>query len=66
MHPLAVVPVQEVRRDSGDGAAPIELVDGQRLVDLFKSLELGLVPRVTYDVDAAFFSQFESDDEELS
>jgi restriction system protein len=38
-----------------DGAAPIELVDGQRLVDLFKSLELGLVPRVTYDVDANFF-----------
>jgi restriction system protein len=42
-----------------DGVPPIELVDGDRLVGLFESLELGLVPRTTYDVDVAFFSQFD-------
>jgi restriction system protein len=43
-----------------DGVPPIELVDGDRLVGLFESLELGLVPRTTYDVDVTFFSQFDS------
>jgi restriction system protein len=42
-----------------DGAPPIELVDGEKLVELFESLELGLVPRTTYDVDAGFFLQFQ-------
>lgn len=42
-----------------DGVPPIELVDGEKLVDLFESLEFGLVPRTTYDVDSSFFAQFE-------
>jgi hypothetical protein len=29
-------------------------------VGLFEKLELGLVPRTTYDVDPTFFSQFDS------
>jgi restriction system protein len=41
-----------------DGVPPIELVDGEQLVELFEQLELGLVPRKTYDVDTAFFEQF--------
>ncbi len=41
-----------------DGVPPIELVDGEQLVKLFEELELGLVPRKTYDVDTAFFDQF--------
>ena len=41
-----------------DGVPPIELVDGEQLVDLFEELELGLVPRTTYDIDVAFFEQF--------
>lgn len=44
-----------------DGVPPIELVDGEKLVELFESLELGLIPRTTYDVDASFFAQFEQD-----
>jgi len=44
-----------------EGAPPIELVDGEKLVELFESLEFGLVPRPTYDVDANFFAQFEQD-----
>ncbi len=41
-----------------DGVPPIELVDGEQLVELFQELELGLVPRMIYDVDTAFFDQF--------
>ena len=33
------------------GAAPIELVDGLKLFDMFKKYELGLRPRIVYDVD---------------
>lgn len=46
---------KEARRD---GAKPIELVNGDDLVDLFTSLELGLKPRTTYDVDEQFFDEF--------
>jgi restriction system protein len=41
-----------------DGVPPIELVNGDQLVELFRELELGLLPRTTYDVDAAFFEQY--------
>ncbi len=44
-----------------DGVPPIELVDGEKLIELFESLELGLIPRTTYDVDPSFFAQFEQD-----
>lgn len=42
-----------------DGASPIELVDGQSLVTLHEQLELGLIPRTTYEIDAKFFGEFE-------
>jgi restriction system protein len=41
-----------------DGVPPIELVDGQALVTLLERLELGLVPRTTYEVDERFFDEF--------
>ena len=40
------------------GAAPIELVDGSKLFELFKQFELGLRPRTAYDIDVSFFEQF--------
>lgn len=46
---------KEARRD---GVPPIELVDGDLLVEMFERLELGLVPRTTYDVDEKFFEDF--------
>lgn len=46
---------KEARRD---GAKPIELVNGDDLVELFQSLKLGLTPRVTYDVDERFFDEY--------
>ena len=41
------------------GAVPIELVDGEKLFEMFKRYELGLKPRTVYDIDASFFEQFE-------
>jgi restriction system protein len=46
---------KEARRD---GAPPIELVDGDTLVQMFEQLQLGLIPRTTYDVDDKFFDDF--------
>jgi restriction system protein len=42
-----------------DGVAPIELVDGVRLVALCEDLRLGLSPVTTFELDAQFFSEFE-------
>jgi restriction system protein len=41
------------------GAVPIELVDGEKLFEMFKKYELGLKPRTVYDIDLAFFEQFD-------
>jgi restriction system protein len=41
-----------------EGVPPIELVDGQKLVDMFVELELGLIPRRTFDIDEKFFDEF--------
>jgi restriction system protein len=41
-----------------DGAPPVELVDGNKLVSMFTELELGLKPRTIYEVDHSFFAPF--------
>lgn len=41
------------------GAVPIELVDGEKLFEMFKRYELGLKPRTVYDIDISFFEQFD-------
>lgn len=41
-----------------DGAKPIELVDGQKLIEMFESLRLGLKPIQTFEVDEEFFNDF--------
>jgi restriction system protein len=46
---------KEARRD---GAPPIELVDGEILVQMFERLELGVKPKTVYEVDAAFFGEY--------
>ena len=46
---------KEARRD---GAAPIELVAGEDLVKLFEDLELGLLPKRTFEIDRRFFDEF--------
>ena len=50
---------QEARREARrDGARPIELVDGDKLVDMFEKLELGLRPKRVFEVDDGFFEEF--------
>lgn len=46
---------KEARRD---GAPPIELVDGDLLVQMFERLELGVRPRTIYEVDESFFDEY--------
>ncbi len=49
----------EARREaSRDGVPPIELIDGEKFVDMLEKLELGLRPVTTYEIDPAFFSEF--------
>ena len=50
----------EARREATrDGAPPIELVDGSKLIDMFTELELGVRPVVAYEVDESFFAEFD-------
>jgi restriction system protein len=41
-----------------EGVPPIELVDGERLVELFQSKQLGVHRRESFEVDQTFFDQF--------
>ena len=47
--------VQEANRD---GAPKVELVDADKLVQMFEMVELGLRKRVVYDVDISFFEKY--------
>lgn len=46
------------REASRDGAPPVELIDGQKLVGLFEIKQLGLKPKTVYDVDLKFFEPY--------
>jgi len=49
----------EARREaSRDGVPPIEIIDGEKLVEMFKELEFGLKPVKTYEIDESFFEEF--------
>jgi restriction system protein len=41
-----------------DGVTPIELIDGDRLVELFEKHQLGLKPVVVFEIDYEFFKGF--------
>jgi len=47
-----------VKEANRDGAPQVELVDGEKLVDMFKKVELGVKPRVVYEVDLPFFEPY--------
>lgn len=46
---------KEARRD---GVPPIELVDGDTLVEMFERHELGLISKRAYDIDEKFFDEY--------
>ena len=41
-----------------DGVPPIELVDSEKLLDMFEKLQLGLRPQAAYELDENFFAEF--------
>jgi restriction system protein len=41
-----------------DGVTPIELIDGDRLVNLFEKHHLGLKPVIVFEIDHEFFKGF--------
>jgi restriction system protein len=49
---------QAIKEANRDGADKIELVDGEKLVEMFEKVELGLNKRTVYDVDPAYFAKF--------
>lgn len=49
---------EAIKEANRDGAPPIELVDGDKLVSLFERARLGLKERTVFDVDHEFFQQF--------
>jgi restriction system protein len=50
----------EARREaSRDGVPPIELIDGEKFIDMLEQLELGLRQVKTYEIDQAFFTEFD-------
>ncbi len=51
----------EARREATrDGVPPIELIDSEKLIGMLESLELGLRPVTTYEVNHTFFNEFKA------
>jgi len=48
---------KEARRD---GVPPIELVDGDKLIEMCEQLEFGLIPRKAFTVDFKLFEEFKA------
>ncbi len=46
------------REASRDGAPPIELINGEKLIELFETVQLGLNPKTIYEVDLKFFQPY--------
>jgi restriction system protein len=46
------------REATRDGAPPIELINGRKLVELFETVQLGLKPKTIYEADLTFFEQY--------
>ncbi len=49
---------EAMKEAKGDGAVPVELVDGERLLALFQEKQIGLRRKEVFEVDHAFFDQF--------
>ncbi|MEO9477106.1 MAG: restriction endonuclease [Cyclobacteriaceae bacterium] len=47
-----------IKEANRDGAPQIELVDGQKLVEMFEKVELGVSPRTIYEVNLHYFKSF--------
>ncbi|UXP31744.1 hypothetical protein N6H18_15450 [Reichenbachiella agarivorans] len=50
--------MHSIKEANRDGAPQIELVDGQKLVEMFEKVELGVSPRTVYEVNLHYFKSF--------
>lgn len=44
---------------NGEGAPPVELVDGQKLIEMFERVELGVKRKTVFKVDLAYFENYQ-------
>lgn len=49
---------EAIKEANREGAPKVELVDGEKLVEMFKKVELGMKQKVIYEVDLPFFEPF--------
>jgi restriction system protein len=49
-----------IQEASREGAPQVELVDGDKLVEMFQRVELGVFKRTIYDVDPAYFEKLKN------
>jgi restriction system protein len=47
-----------IKEANRDGAPQVELVDGEKLVEMFKRVQLGVRPKTVYEVDLPFFEPY--------
>ena len=47
-----------IKEANREGAPQIELVDGEKLVEMFKRVQLGVKPKTIYEVDLPFFEPY--------
>ncbi len=47
-----------IKEANREGAPQVELVDGEKLVEMFKRVELGVKPIIVYEVDLPFFEPY--------
>jgi restriction system protein len=47
-----------IKEANREGAPQVELVDGEKLVEMFKRVQLGVKPKTVYEVDLPFFEPY--------
>ncbi len=49
---------EAIKEANREGAPQIELIDGEKLIDMFERVELGLIPKTVYEIDYNYFKRF--------
>ncbi len=52
---------EAIKEANREGAPQIELVDGNKLIEMFEKVELGVKPKNVYEVDMEYFKKFIDD-----
>jgi restriction system protein len=52
---------EAIKEANRDGVPQIELVEGEKLIEMFEKVELGLKPKTIYEVDLGYFDKFMKD-----